>query len=311
MRPHIPEEELHAYCDDELSPSQRGEIAAHLLGCLVCRAQHADVMELRARTVAILARAMPRTATAASVRMPSVRRFHVPVLGRRASIAAALFATAVGGGAWLAVRAHAGTDSSQLATTFVTPSIFAQLQAADSVSRDFGPADATRRAQMMAFITNGLKPHTTSAHGPLTVHAMATGDPALEVDPVEAAGWAATNWDSAMAITNGSLARLDGLPIKSIRLHPNGDGERPTIVVRQQLSDGRAVWVVEGPETQVGPVGQIFAASNVGMSMPLRTHPDYVKTADNQLHQSIRVITVAAYLPPDSLNALTAKLRGR
>jgi hypothetical protein len=234
----------------------------------------------------------------------------VPTLGRRGSIAAALFATAIGAGTWMAVHTRSSVGS-QLAGTLVTPSLLEQLNANDSGNRNFGPADATRRAALMAFVTNGLKPQTTVSFAAAATHQAETADPAVDVDPVEAAGWPATNLDSAMAITHGALARLDGLPIRSIRIHANGQGERPTIVVRQQLADGRAVWVVEGPETQVGPVSQIFAASNVGMSMPLRTHPDYVQTADNQLHQSIRVITVAAFLAPDSLNALTGKLKGR
>ena len=48
VRPHVPEEELHAYRDGELSSAQRAEIAEHLLGCLLCRALDAEVEEVRA-----------------------------------------------------------------------------------------------------------------------------------------------------------------------------------------------------------------------------------------------------------------------
>ena len=59
VRPHIPEEELHAYCDGELSATQRVEIAEHLLGCLICHSQHAMVEAVRLRATTLLSIAVP------------------------------------------------------------------------------------------------------------------------------------------------------------------------------------------------------------------------------------------------------------
>ena len=80
VRPHVPEEELHAFRDGELSPAQRAEIAEHLVGCLLCRAQDAEVEALRGRTAALLALAVPRT-----TRRAASRRQIVPAAWARSS----------------------------------------------------------------------------------------------------------------------------------------------------------------------------------------------------------------------------------
>src|SRR5690606_9424740 len=60
VRPHLPEEELHAWLDKQLSRAQSREIAEHLMACLICRALEAEVRGLRDRTTALLAIAAPR-----------------------------------------------------------------------------------------------------------------------------------------------------------------------------------------------------------------------------------------------------------
>jgi anti-sigma factor RsiW len=55
VRPHLPEEELHAWLDGQLSRAQASEIAEHILGCLICRALEAEVRGVRDRTTTLLA----------------------------------------------------------------------------------------------------------------------------------------------------------------------------------------------------------------------------------------------------------------
>jgi hypothetical protein len=113
--------------------------------------------------------------------------------------------------------------------------------------------------------------------------------------------------DSARALGGGALAHVDGIPVSSVRIHRSAIGGRPTIMVRQQLRDGRSVWVFEGLEDDITPFNQVLQASGIATSMVTRTRPDYVGTgADVQI--TTRMVTVAGYLPVDSLNVLAGKL---
>ena len=76
-------------------------------------------------------------------------------------------------------------------------------------------------------------------------------------------------------------------------------------MVRQLLPDGRAVWVVEGAVEELGPVYQLLEASGLSLSTPRRARPDYIGTDDAPV-RTVRMVTVAAYLPIDSVEALAA-----
>jgi hypothetical protein len=128
-----------------------------------------------------------------------------------------------------------------------------------------------------------------------------------ELDP-SAADWETISWDAAVALGHGSLARLDGLAVSAVRIQRGSRGGRPTFLVRHQLPDGRSLWVVEGPVEDVGPVHRMLEASGLSMSMPLRARPDYVGT-DDAPTRTVRMVTVAGYLPVDSLDAMIGKLK--
>jgi len=297
-RPHVPEDELHAYCDGELSPPQRIEIAEHLLGCLICRSHHAEVVEVRRRAAALLAIAAPTR-----IRRPAVKPAAVHVGRRglpRALTAAA--AAVVGLGVWFSLQPdQADQPSAQLASTLGTPVLTGLLGVNDS------DAGASRQRVLEMAARTSAAPRVLPGRDAIVfVPRLMTSS--VEVDPVVTNDWARSTWDDALKAGNGSLARVAGLGVTSVRMHASASGGRPTFMIRQQLADGRSVWVFEGPVDDVTPVNQVLQASGIAMSMFSRTHPDYVGPA-GQVTRTTRIVTVVGHLSVDSLNALMAKVK--
>jgi anti-sigma factor RsiW len=296
VRPHVPEEELHAFRDGELSPTQRAEIAEHLLGCLLCRVSDAEVEELRSRTAALLARAVPRT-----TRRAASRRRMVPVAWAR-TIAATLVAV-IGGTAWLALQPGT-TPTPRLATAaFVTPSLFADLPSMGTPTR----ADLARRSLSLAAQSRFHPRVVGPMIMPVTRGAVASQQ-IDDIDPAGGAEWESMSLEAAIDANHGSITRLEGFPVLRVQVRRSSTDERPTVLVRHRTTDGRSLWVVEGPADELTALSEMFAASGLSMSIPLRTRPDYVGSEANPIRTE-RMIAVAAYLPTDSLNALLGKLR--
>ena len=128
-----------------------------------------------------------------------------------------------------------------------------------------------------------------------------------EVDPVVTSEWTFATMDDALKAANGRLARVANIPVRLVRIHPSAVGGRPTFLIRQELADGRFVWVVEGLEGDIAPVEQLLQASGIAMSAATRTRPDYVGTGA-QTTITVRMVRVVGYLPVDSLNVLAQKL---
>lgn len=292
-RPHVPEEEFHAWLDGALSRAQSAEIAEHLLGCLICRAAHAEAVATRDRAIAIL-----------SAPIPVSRRRAIPAAQhqsrrRQSAIAAAVGVLMIGG--WLANQpATLALPAPRLSTmAFVAPAMHASFL--ENASLRGAPSLA--RQQELAIATS-LRPQMVrpvAAAG--RVIALA---PLADVDP--AINWEPISWDEALQAAGGSLARLEGLPVTGVRVQRNGDGIRPTFFVKQRLADGRAVWVIEGPEDRVEPVHAAVEASGLASSVALRTKPDYVTTGESTV-RTLRLVTISAALPKDSVDALMGKLR--
>jgi hypothetical protein len=292
-RPHVPEEELHAFSDGQLSSQQHVEIAEHLMGCLLCRAQHAEVEALRVRATALLALAVP----AAGRRAVAAHRART-LRHRWPRIATAAAAAMVGIGVWFSLKPEVtGSAATQLAATLGVPGKFgpAGIDSAGMRAKQIEISGRTTAAPQVV-------PSSTANHAAPTV---AIG--MAQVDPVFTTDWAVTRTDSARALGGGSLAHVDSVSVSSVRVHPSALGGRPTIMVRQQLRDGRAFWVFEGLEDDITPFSQVLQASGISTSMVTRTRPDYVGTgSDTRI--STRMVTVAGYLPVDSLNKLVAKV---
>lgn len=297
VRPHVPEEELHAFADGELSSAQRAEIAEHLLACLICRSQQAEVDELRERSKRLLAVAAPRV----------IRRRALPIPAGRVrpwrGVAAAAVAI-LGASTWLAVQSGPSPASTpRLATAFVAPALFAGL--GEGAAAITAPAATTQRTLTLASRASVRPQVVAPAPVAMPSRRFRPVEPMAEFDP--SAGWEAASWDAATALAHGAVSRLDGFQITAVRVQRSANGGRPTFVVRHTLPDGRSLWVVEGPVDEVGPVHQLLEASGLSMSVPLRTRPDYVGT-DDAPRRTVRMVTVAAYLPVDSLNSLMGKL---
>lgn len=253
-RPHVPEEELHAYADNQVSGGQRAEIAEHMMGCLICRAQYAEVRDLRVRTSEILAFAVPRIPAALQATEPTAAKSPRDVSkGRRSALMAAAVAMTVVG-TWMIQRDDTKTAArAALATVFVAPALYAST------------GDAV-----------GATPPDPS--------------PALP-----AAAWEAVSWEDAVRITDGALARLEGYPITAVRVERTAVGVRPTVLVRQQLPDGRDAWVVDGPAKRIADVAGVLAATGLKLSPPATL--------------GIRGIQVAASIDADSIASLAGRLR--
>ena len=300
VRPHVPEEELHAYSDGELAPPQRIEIAEHLLGCLICRSHYAEVGEVRARASMLLAIASPR-----SIRRPAMPQV-APRAARRRRLPGGLTAAAaavVGLGVWFSLQPTRTQPTAQLATSLVTPAF---LGGFDRSASDSG----AMRAHDLVMISRAYgAPHVLPVRGASEVPPRVM-NPAVDVDPVIAKDWVSSNWDEALKAAGGSLARVSGLPVATVRMQASASGGRPVFMVRQQLADGRPVWVFEGPVDEITPVNQVLQASGIATSMLSRTHPDYVGP-DGQITRTVRIVTVVGHLPVDSLNVLIGNVQLR
>ncbi|MES2306242.1 MAG: zf-HC2 domain-containing protein [Gemmatimonadota bacterium] len=302
MRPHVPEEEFHAYADGELSPAQRAEIAEHLLACLICRSMYGEVQEVRARTSRLLAIASPRT-----IKRPALPgRTAKPVRTWMGGVAAASVAV-VGLSTYLALQpVPAATSPTRLAAAFVAPALFATAGSA-SATTPTEPAPLTAEQRTMTLASRAvIRPQVVGpAPAMQVVRRFRPVEPLAEIDP--STGWESLSWDAAMTLAHGSIARLEGYAVAAVRIQRSASGGRPTFLVRHQLPDGRSLWVVEGQVDEVGPVHQLLEASGLSMSIPLRAKPDYVGT-DEEPKRTIRMVTIAGYLPSDSLNAMMGKL---
>lgn len=315
MRPHLPDEELHAYADGALSSAQRAEISEHLLACLVCRAALGEVEALRAQVTLLLASAAPRAIHRPPLPAPATAR-----RGRRraAPAAAAAALLLAGASSWVAWQSPPGTapGTPSLATVAVAPAVLANAAARLVASADSslgtpleepGRSPALRartltlasRAAMPPRIVTPMMPVTNPAARP-----RPAVDPLAAVNPAE--GWEATSWAAARTATRGAVAHVSGLPVSAVRLRPSTLGGRPTVMVRQTLRDGRALWVVEGAQEDLEGLTRLLAASGLAMSTPQRARPDYVGTDDAPV-RTIRMVALAAYLPVDSLNAIAGE----
>jgi anti-sigma factor RsiW len=293
-RPHVPEEELHAYCDGELSPSQRVEIAEHLLGCLICRSQRAEVEGIRTQASALLAIASPPV-----INRPALPQSRPIVVRRRSpGMMVAAAAAVIGIGAWFSLRPVDG-DHGRTQMAVLGFSGFFRL--------GHGEVDhaAVRSRQLTMASRTMAEPQVEGRPAvPPPVRSPLIGE---AVDPVATPDWALATMDDALTAGNGKLARLSDVPVKLVRIHPSALGGRPTFMVRQELPDGRSVWVFEGLEGDIAPVDQMLQASGIAMSMATRTRPDYVNTGV-QTAITARMVRVVGYLPADSLNVLAQKL---
>ncbi len=320
LRPHLPEDELHAWLDGQLSPAQRVEIAEHLLGCLICRAAEAEARSLRTRVSELLAVAAPTRRQPVPVGR-DVRRHGGQVM--KVGTAAAILLM-VGGTVSsivldrLTASPGAARPSVGIASVFVAPAVIARV---GSGLVGVATAEAVM-VDAVAAVPSGRQPDglgtalaSRTALSPRVVggnvSTTALRRPAAPVDPLTTAvlpdgSWQAVSMAGARENSGGSVAHLSNVPVSIVRLRESEQGARPLSMVRQVLADGRAVWVIEGVVEEMNDVYQMLTASGLNLSTPRRGLPDYVGPAEAPT-RTVRMVTVAAYLPSDSLEVLAAQ----
>ncbi|MEO8479849.1 MAG: zf-HC2 domain-containing protein [Gemmatimonadota bacterium] len=307
MRPHLPEEELHAWLDDQLSPAQRAELAEHLLACLICRALEAEVRVTRSRSIALLALALPRTSRHAGRQLPARR----PIRRLRPMAAAAL-AIIAAGSSWMAFGPARPTSQPVLALAgvVVSPALMAALipgTGTGDAATDPAAAAIARSSMLARSVAAGVTPRVVGQRAAVNfaVRPLTTMDPMSELSPsTSGVVWQNASYQEARREA-GALAHLEGVPVSTVRLQAPANGGRPASMVRQVLPDGRAVWVIEGTESDVQDVARLMEASGLTIASTRRTAPDYVGP-DNDPIRSLRMVTVASYLPYDSLQTLAS-----
>ncbi len=183
-RPHVPEEELHAYADNEVSGGQRAEIAEHLMGCLICRAQYAEVCDLRIRTSEILSIALPKIPAALQANGPAATTTRpVRMTTRRSALMAAGIALTVIGAASVGNGTTLSSARATLARIFVAPTLL-----------------ATNAPVAPPFASDPLADFTA------------------------ASGWSVLSWEDALRLNHTRVRHIAGLPITAVRVSPSASG---------------------------------------------------------------------------------------
>ena len=122
--------------------------------------------------------------------------------------------------------------------------------------------------------------------------------------------WRTMSWDGAQAEAGRQLPHIDGLPVVKVQIQAGDQGNRPVMVVAQQLSSGQVIQTIEGP---AAGVSQLLARRN--MSDPDKAPPAGDTTGGSlALDQTMamqlgdRMLAITAALPSDSLRAMIRRL---
>lgn len=308
MRPHLPEEELHAWLDGELSAAQRSEIARHLLGCPSCRSAEAETIALRERVTAILGLAAPRLAPRRSLpaalrwKQWSGRRMIRFIIPLSASLALMI------GAGTLYLITHQEKLPAYAREAFILPSFLPRSQSTPLGEPDgFSPylralAMASTGASSISLPKGQFQPTPWSPVQPQSA------DP-LEEDP--APGWSRiTSLQLTEFLANAAIS-MPGLEATSVKELPNVRGGRSAVLIRYQMPDGRSLWAAEGEEGDMLMVEELLTRNGLTISTTRRTTPDYLTAEDGATYRSSRLGLVAASLSPDSVNHLVQLLEIR
>ena len=63
--------------------------------------------------------------------------------------------------------------------------------------------------------------------------------------------WRNLSWDGAQAEAGERLPHIDGLPVLKVQVQSGDQGQRPVMVVAQQLASGEVIQTIEGPASDV------------------------------------------------------------
>ena len=331
---HVPEDELHAYCDQALSRSQCAEIETHLSHCELCQAQRAAVAAFRDQTTALLAQLSPR----AVITPPP---FQVMLDHRSRQLQFAMWRVRFQRAAWWAAGIAAATGFGWLGRTVLDPhrtlpsapiaeaSAPVTKPAGEVVAitpREGGGADLESAAPAPvqepepapspgAGGRRASGPSATAASHQLVSFVSDLGPVTRESTPAPAPEareersspfnriWRMLPWEDALRVAGGGLPFIEGMTVVGVLMRPGAAGERPTVIVAQQDSHGEVIQSIEGPADLVDDVLR-RQPPDIHISEAIRTPPDYVELPGGELRRTNRVLTITGRLPMDSLNML-------
>ena len=333
---HIPEDELHAYLDQGLSRSQCVEIESHLAGCPACQGARDGIAALRDRTTALLSRLAPArgvppgfdTLRRRAAEAAFQRRRRLQSVAWAASLVAAVALGWTGSSltgdlapAQVAQRQELPVPVSIAAPASQHPLTAARPAAAPRGAATPAAVPAARRAPARRAPRRSSEP-SAPAIDRAAVLAVLDPVPAFELSPIdkpraddspELEGmWRTMSWDGAQAEAGTSVPHIGGLPIVRVQVQVSEHvGQRPLMVVAQQLSSGQVIRTIEGPAPDVS---QLLARR--AMSDPDSTGSPGDSTAASRnggahsmaMQMGDRMLAITGALPTDSLLAMIRRM---
>ncbi|HEU4700170.1 MAG TPA: anti-sigma factor [Gemmatimonadales bacterium] len=348
---HIPEEELHAYLDQALSRSQCVEIESHLAGCDACREARDGIAALRDRTTALLATlAPPRrippafdTLRARHAERQALRRHRLQLAAWAASLVAAL---GLGWGLSILQQHEAAARRAPLAAGVrERPAVATQPPA--PLGHPLGvPAGSPAVAQRPAAAPVRPAPALPAAHAARPAapdeslrpgaleereerNHVSGGDrssegrrpAALQISSsrlpedgdLQMNGmWQTLPFEGARDSDGQLPPRIEGLPVMQVQVQRGDAGQRPLMVVAQQLQSGEVIRTIEGPAADVS---SLLGRSSGGAPSPWPTLQDDANASSIQgrdgamaMRVGDRILAITAPLPSDSLLAMIRRL---
>lgn len=302
---HIPEAELHAYLDQALSRPQCVEIESHLADCSACHAARDDIAALRDQTTALLARLAPPASAAPSfdvLRYRSAAKASARRSGMQRWAWAASVLGSIGLG-WAAADLFRG----QQADAPPAAPVAATADSAAAPSRSDTPVPTV--AQTAA--RDSGTPATSKAPPKVTAPRMIARQAPVSAlsQPVPAVGpaseWETVSWDGAHAEAGGQTPpHIDGLPVVEVQVQKQKKseaGQRPMMVVAQQLATGEVIRTIEGPANDVSRLlGRRVMTDPVPVARSDSARVDRTMT----LQQDGRMLAITGAVPSDSLSAM-------
>lgn len=335
---HIPEDELHAYLDQALSRSQCVEIESHLAACPACSGTRDGIAALRDRTTALLSRlSPPRNFSPAfdSLQERAAARTTEHRSKIRTAAWAASVAVALGVGYAASSALHPPLPPRPAPSVALPGSAIAAAPAASTASA----ASAVAPRKQVASIASGPRRDaaaadpsapgtpadstgTTAARrstAPLLAAPMAELSSQLltapGIEPELSGVWRTVSWDNARKESGADPVRIDGLPVIQVQVQQSYEGQKPVMVVAQQLASGQLIRTIEGP---INDVSQLLARRGPPAPAPAAPLPNTGALASGDgadvqdgmmaMQRGDQMLAITGRLPSDSLRAMIRRL---
>ena len=338
---HIPDEELHAYLDQALSRSQCVEIESHLAACPPCQANRDAIAALRDQTTALLATLTPPRRFTPAFELLQERaaaRSARRAERWRAAAWAASVLVAVGlgwgGQSLLDGRSDApATVAARTAEPEATPTPVdapPRGDTADAPRMIDAPASSAPQPRTERQVVRS-EPDRPNEPRPQEQALQAAPAPAgVSSEPLEptraevssgrlvgsnlAAGagavWRTLSWDGARRERGNAVPRIAGLPVVEVQMGQAKQGERPVVVVAQELSSGEVIHTIEGPATDVSRLLSAQPGSPAASPWPILGESG-ISGVDGAMavRRGDRMLAITADgVPRDSLRAMNRRM---